>query len=286
MRDYDYPVRTACCGFAIVVCALAAAACGERAEPVGPATDLYPLTITTADRPLTIRSPAKRVVVLERGAETILEAIGAGDRVVGSSVAGADIAGLRPDLVVAPSTTDDKTLSQAADSGAPVYVTPDSSITEIERAITQLGLILAEPAAARRRVGDIDRQRRRVARALTDAGLTRVFVDRGGFASASDSSLIGDMIREAHGRNVAGDVPDDLPLSVKQLRAIDPDVYVTVAPDGPTLEQLRRGPRTRNLKAVRTGRVVTIDGRLLTAGPGIGAGLLALARALHPDAFR
>ena len=118
------------------------------------------------------------------------------------------------------------------------------------------------------------------------AGLTRVFVDRGGFASASDSSLIGDMIREARGRNVAANVPDDLPLSVRQLRAIDPDVYVTVAPDGPTLKQLRRGPRTRKLKAVRTGRVVSIDGRLLSPGPDIGAGLLALARALHPDAFR
>ena len=252
---------------------------------MGPAAEFYPLTITTADRPLTIPAPAKRVVVLEGGAEAILDAIGAGDRVVGSSVAGADIAGLRPDLVVAPSSTDDKTLSQAAASGAIVYVTPDSSITEIQRAITQLGLIVAEPAAARRRVGDIERQRQRVARLLKGPGLTRVFVDRGGFASASDSSLIGDMIREARGRNVAANVPDDLPLSVKQLRAIDPDVYVTVAPAGPTLMQLRRGPRTRRLKAVRTGRVVTIDERLLSPGPGIGAGLLALARALHPDAF-
>ena len=279
-------MRTVCCGFAIVVCALAAVACGERTEPVGPAADFYPLTITTADRPLTIPAPAERVVVLDGGAETILDAIGAGDRVVGSSVAAADVASLRPDLVLAPATADDKTLSKAAGSGALVYVTPDSSVTEIERAITQLGLIVAEPAAARRRVGDIERQRRRVARQLMGVGLTRVFVDRGGFASASDSSLIGDMIREARGRNVAANVPDDLPLSVRQLRAIDPDVYVTVAPNGPTLKQLRRGPRTRKLKAVRAGRVVTIDERLLSPGPDIGAGLLALARALHPDAFR
>ncbi len=279
-------MRTAYWVFAIVVCALAAAACGERAEPVGPATELYPLTITTAERPLRIPSPAKRVVVLDGGAEEILDAIGAGDRVVGSSVAAADIAALRPDLVVAPSATDDKTLSEAAATGAPVYVTPDASITELERAITQLGLILAEPAAARRRVEDIERQRRRVARLLEGVGPATVFVDRGGFASASDSSLIGDLIREAHGRNVAGDVPDDLPLSVKQLRAIDPEVYVTVAGAGATLKQLRKGPRTRKLKAVRTGRVVTIDQRLLSPGPGVGAGLAALARALHPDAFR
>jgi ABC-type Fe3+-hydroxamate transport system substrate-binding protein len=52
------------------------------------------------------------------------------------------------------------------------------------------------------------------------------------------------------------------------------------------LKQLRKGPRTRKLEAVRTGRVVTIDDRLLTPGPGVGAGLVAVARALHPDAFR
>jgi ABC-type Fe3+-hydroxamate transport system substrate-binding protein len=270
---------------AVVACALLAAACGERGEPLGPAADLYPLTITTADRPLTIPAPARRVVVLDGGADAILEAIGAGDRVVGSSVAAADIAGLRPDVVVAPSATDDKTLSQAA-AVAPVYVTPDTSITEIERAITQLGLIVAEPSAARRRVGDIEQHRRRVARALRGVRLTTVFVDRGGFASASDSSLIGDMIREAHGRNVAGDVPDGLPLTVRQLRALDPDVYVTVAGAGATLKQLRRGPRTRKLKAVRTGRVITIDERSLSPGPGVGAGVEALARALHPDALR
>jgi iron complex transport system substrate-binding protein len=271
-------------GAVIVACAIAAAGCGERGEPVGPAAELYPLTIVTADRPLTIRAPAKRIAVLDGGADAILDAIGAGDRVIGSDVAAGDLPELRPDLVVAPSSTDDKTLSQAAEAGAPVYVTPDSSITEIERAITQLGLIVAEPSAARRRVRNIERQRQRLARQLRGTRLTTVFVDRGGFASASDSSLIGDLIREARGRNIARDLPDGLPLTVKQLRAADPDVYVSIAGVGATLAQLRKGPRTRKLKAVRTGRVVTIDERLLTPGPAIGAGLAAIARALHPDA--
>ena len=102
-----------------------AAACGERSEPVGAAAELYPLTVTTEDRPLTIPAPAKRIVVLDGGAEAILEAIGAGDRVVGSSVKVEDLPELRPDLVVAPSGTDEQTLSQADAAGAPVYVTPD-----------------------------------------------------------------------------------------------------------------------------------------------------------------
>jgi ABC-type Fe3+-hydroxamate transport system substrate-binding protein len=206
--------------------------------------------------------------------------------VVGSSVDVADLPDLRPDLVVAPSDTDEKTLSQADGAGAPVYVTPDRSVTEIERAITQLGLIVAEPSAARRRVREIERRRRRVNRLLRRSRPATVFVDRGGFTSASDSSLIGDLIREAHGRNVAGDVPDGLQLTVRQLRARDPEVYVTVAGAGATLKQLQRGPRTKKLQAVRKGRVVTIDERLLMPGPNIGVGIEVLARALHPDAVR
>lgn len=271
---------------AVLACALTAAACGERSEPVGAAAELYPLTVTTEDRPLTIPAPAKRIVVLDGGAEAILEAIGAGDRVVGSSVKVEDLPELRPDLVVAPSGTDEQTLSQADAAGAPVYATPDRSVTEIERAITQLGLIVAEPAAARRRVRDIERRRQRLNRVLRGVRPTTVFVDRGGFTSASDSSLIGDLIREARGRNVAGDVPDGLHLTVRQLRARDPEVYVTVAGVGATLKQLRRGPRTRKLQAVRNGRVVTVDERLLMPGPSIGVGLEVLARALHPDAVR
>jgi ABC-type Fe3+-hydroxamate transport system substrate-binding protein len=286
LRHYDWRVSRGLLIVAVLAAALSVAACGERSEPVGAAAELYPLTVTTEDRPLTIPAPAKRIVVLDGGAEAILEAIGAGDRVVGSSVKVEDVSGLRPDLVVAPSGTDEQTLSQADAAGAPVYVTPDRSITEIERAITQLGLIVAEPAAARRRVRDIERRRQRVTRQLRGTRPATVFVDRGGFTSASDSSLIGDVIREARGRNVAGDVPDGLNLTVKQLLARDPDVYVTVAGAGATLKQLRKGPRTKRLQAVRRGRVVTIDGRLLTPGPSIGIALEVLARALHPNAVR
>ena len=60
----------------LITCALLATACGERSEPVGAAAELYPLTVTTEDRPLTIRAPARRIVVLDGGAEAILEVRG------------------------------------------------------------------------------------------------------------------------------------------------------------------------------------------------------------------
>jgi ABC-type Fe3+-hydroxamate transport system substrate-binding protein len=269
-----------------------ASGCGERGEPVAGAADLYPLTIGTADDALlTIPAPARRIVLLDGSARAILGGLGAGTRIAGVIATDGDrlrpgaLRDLRPDLVVAPPGTDDRVLSQAgAVTQAPVYVTPDTSIREVERAITQLGLMTAEPTAARRVVHDIEQRRRGVNRRLRGIARPSVFVDLGDFTTASDQTLIGDLIREAHGRNIAGDLPDGLPLTIGQLRAIDPDVYVATAASGTTLETLRKNPRTKRLRAVRNGRVVVIDEQLLSPAPAIGVGLEQLARALHPDA--
>jgi ABC-type Fe3+-hydroxamate transport system substrate-binding protein len=265
----------------ILAYVLVVVGCGERSEPVGPPEDLFPLTITTAERSLTIPSPPRRIVVLEGGSESILEALGA--PVVASNVAVSDLEGLRPDLVVAPSTASETALSKAAAAGAPVYVTQDMSIAEVERAVTQLGLIIAEPSAARRIVRSVEQRRQRLGRLLRGRPRTTVFVDLGDRETASDNTLVGDLIREARGRNVGGGVPEGLPVPVDELLALDPQVYVSVG--GHTLKQLRRDARTRRLRAVRSGRVHVIDERLLSATPAIARGLDRLARALHPDAF-
>ncbi len=254
--------------------ALVGTGCGERAEPVGAQTDLYPITIAAADdRSFTIRAPARRIAVLDRGARAILVALGAGGRII-------DVDN-QPDVVVAPSTTDDAVLSQFETDGLTVYGMPDTSIREIERAITQLGLITASPAAARGLVRDIERRRAAVAAWVGDRPRVSVFVDLGRFRTASDQTLVGDLLREAGGRNVAA---GGGPFDVKQLVALDPSVYIATTDSGTSLATLRRHPRARRLGAVGRGRVVVIDSRLLEPGPAIGKGLQQLAEALHPGA--
>ena len=107
-----------------------------------------------------------------------------------------------------------------------------------------------------------------------------MFVDLGGRQTASDNTLVGDLIREARGRNVGGGVPEGLPVPVGELLALDPEVYVSVGGADP--EATPRGVRTRRLRAVRSGRVHMIDRRLLSATPAVAQGLDRLARALHP----
>ena len=276
-----------------VLLALVSSACGERAEPIGPRAHVYPVTVVDdADRPVTIARPAQRIALLDPSLEPLFIALGARSQIAGIPVTNGGalragrLAKLHADFVVAAPGVDDATLSAAARvAKAPAYVLPGSSIREVERGITQAGMITARPLEARRLVHGIEAARETVRAHVGGRSPTTVFVDIGGFQGATDQSLIGDLIREAHGRNVSGRGGISPIAGVTEIVRVNPAVYVAVKSSGTDLRSLRQGKRTRKLKAVRTGRVVVVDDRLLAPGPAIGRGLVELARALHPTAM-
>jgi iron complex transport system substrate-binding protein len=297
---------------AVLVAALAlaflAAACGERTEPTGVSVRLFPVTVHDATgRAVKLTERPTRITALTPGETEILAALGFGARVVGIP-AGArrhaaphahlviDKQGRldpqrleagRPQLVVAsPDVPLDATRRAAARVHAAVYVAPDSSLRDVETAVTALGLLVDEPIAARRVVSKLETARQRVAARVVGTKLVRVFVDTGFFTTVSNRSLAGDLIRLAHGQNVAGPSPDPGPLDTAELVRLKPRVYIATSQSGTSLRSLRKDPVTKRLAAVRRGRFVTIDSRLLQPGPFAGEGLVAIARALHPSAFR
>ena len=73
---------------------------------------------------------------------------------------------------------------------------------EVEQTITELGLITGEPVRARQLVHRIEAKRRSSASGLARPPAASVFFDTGLFTPFSDQSLVGDLIREARGRNV------------------------------------------------------------------------------------
>jgi iron complex transport system substrate-binding protein len=280
-------------GLALVgVLLVVATACGERSEPTGSAVQLYPLTVQSAtDRPVVVARPAKRIAVLDPPAEAILRGLGVGRRiVVGAPVNRIDFARLRrarPDLVVASEAVDLRDLSRvAAVTHAQVYTAPGDSIHQVEHAITQLGLLAGVPVRARTIVRRIEAQRHSVDARLGQIPRLSVFVDTGFFTTVSDQSLIGDMIREARGTNVAGPTAESGPVDISELVQLDPDVYLAMSDTGLTLGDLRRNPRLRKLRAVRKGHFAVVNAALLQPGPRIGEGLEEVARLLHPNAFR
>ena len=270
---------------------LGATACGERSEPTGPAAAFYPLTVQAGDRPLVVIEPARRIAVLDPPSSSIVRALGAGRRIVGPSPAAKiDFAALRrahPDLIVASEDADERALSRAASlTQADVYTVMGGSIRQVERSITQLGLLTNTPVHARALVRHIETQRRRVNARLKAVQRVTVFVDTGFFTTVSDQSLIGDLIREARGINVAGSTALSGPVYLPDLLELDPDQYMATSDSDVTLADLRRNRRARKLRAVREGHFAIADADLLQPGPRIGEGLLEIATLLHPNAFR
>ncbi len=272
---------------------LAATACGERSEPTGSTAPLYPVTVQSSnDRTVVVTEPARRIAVLDQPAEAILEELGVGGRIVMRAAAGGriDFAALRrshPDLIVASGDADLRNLSRAASvTRAQVYTAPGDSIRQVEHAITQLGLLAGAPIAARALVRQIESQRHAVDTRIARAPRVKVFVDTGFFTTISDQSLIGDVLREAGGTNVAGAVAEAGPVEISELLRLDPDVYLATSDAEVTLMNLRKNPRTRKLRAIRLGHFAVVDADLLQPGPRIGDGLAEVAHLLHPNAFR
>ena len=268
---------------------LGATACGERKEPTGPDAGLYPVTVTT-ERPIVVEAPARRIAVLDASAASILDGLGVGRRVVlretDDTIDVRAVRRARPDLIIAAPDANERDLSAAASrTRARVYTTPADSIRQVERAITQLGLLTGTPVAARRLVQRIENRRRQVADRLAGVADVSVFVDTGFLNTVPDQSLLGDVLREAHGTNIFGANAEAGPVDVGDLLRLDPQVYLATSDAEVTLKDLRSG-RTRKLRAVKNGRFAIANVALLQPGPRIGDGLLQVARLLHPDAFR
>ena len=292
----------------LLLAALAGAGCGERAEPLGTLEQPYPVTVQGAgDQPTVLQGQARRILALDPGSAEIVRALGAGDRLVGVP-AGVRVRGakaetvvrqtgaidvdaaiaLRPDLVVATQTADQLDvgrIQRATD--AAVYIQPAASLRNVEQGAIDIGFLVGAAPEARQLVGRIEQDVATIQERLASVAPVSVFVDTGFFITASDRSLLGDLVKRAKGASVAGSSPGPGPFPLSDLRDANPQYVLTTSDSDTTLETLRANPVTANLAAVRKKRVEVVPAALVQrAGPRVAQGLEAIARALHPDAFK
>lgn len=283
-------------------------ACGERQEPTGEVAPSYPVTVQgAAETPATVSELPERIVALSRGSAELLDALGAGARVVGAPAGvvlqdGTDpedvvtptgridaqaVAELNPDLVVATAEQDAVGRAQAQDiAGAPLYLQPSRTVNDVLRAVAELGALVGKPVEARRLRAKLREDIAATESRLQGVDPVSTFVDAGLFVTLGSNGIFGDLLRRALGENVAPD-PSAGPISATALAEADPDFYLVTSDSRITLESLRRRAETRGLTAVQEGRFAVLPLELVTtAGPGIAAALQELAVALHPDAFR
>lgn len=281
--------------------ALCVSACGERGEPVRADVSSYPVTVQGAGEQVTVvDSPPQRIAALDPAMATLLIELDAQEQLVGLPRPGSSpsiwrlsggalvraLVRLRPDLIVASSSTDPLDLARAGrETKAAVYQIPEESVQDLERGITQLALLAGHAVTGRTLVRANRRTERQVEAALKTEPVLRVFLDTGGFTTVSTQTLISDVVRIGHGRNVVGPRPEPGVFSLRRLARLDPQVYLTTD-RSTTLRYLRSDRRARRLTAVRTGRVYFIPPRYLRPNGDLVERLLGIARILHPDAFR
>jgi ABC-type Fe3+-hydroxamate transport system substrate-binding protein len=247
--------------------------CGQRSEPTGATVPLYPVTVSQpSGPPIVVKQKPDTVVALTPQAASLLSSV------LGQTVEPQRSPGDAELIVTTPESLSPRTPG--------VYIAPDDSIDDVERALTDLGLLIDKPIRARELVADIRAKRKLVRAHLGGVKPVTVFVDTGFFITVSSNTYLGDLLTAAGGTNVAGPAPQAGPFSVRKLLRINPDYYLATSDSGTKIADLRRDPRTRRLKAVREGHFAVLGAKVTAPGGETGAELLAVARYLHPDAFR
>jgi iron complex transport system substrate-binding protein len=265
----------------LLLLALLAVGCGERAEPLGRDAAAYPVTVRGAgERPVELERQPETIVALDPGAADLLEALGADASLVEAEAA----AELEPELIVTGESGDSARAALAARrSGAELYIQPDRSLRDVRRAILEVGFLVGEPVRARRLAADFRGDVAEVERAVGGRPPARVFVDTGFFIPPPESSLLADLVRRAGGESVAH-APEGEAFEGCDVLRLEPDVVLRlIGPDDPPARAGFRGCRDR-LDSVR---LVDLPADLgAEGGPRAAAALRRIAKALHPDAFR
>lgn len=262
----------------------------------------------------------KRIISLVPAATEMLFAIGAGPRVVGVSSYDAFppevktlpkvgalldpnvelILSLKPHLVVIYGTQADLK-QQLTRAGIGVFEYRHAGLPDVTETIRALGARIGASPKAEEIAGEIARGldgiRRKVAgrprpRTLLVFGRERLAL-RGLYASGG-IGFLNDMLEVAGGVNVFADVKTPaVQASTEQILARRPDVILETRalnsawPSGDQQAELAVWNAVASIPAVRNHRIQFLfDDRIVIPGPRVVEGTTAIARALHPDAFK
>ena len=265
------------------------------------------LTITDdLGRRMTLPHSPKRIISLAPSVTEIMFAVGAGRSLVADTIvcdypsaalrlphvggpvtpSAEKILALHPDLVIMA----DQTISASETDilamrwRCPVYVTAAATYAAVEKDIADLGALAGKPEPTRRTLAQMQASEKIVQAAVRGRVKPHVFVMiwQKPLITAGGSSFIGDLVRLSGGVNVAEQAGESYPTyAPERLLAEQPDIILTGMP-----QTNLDFPGAAALRAVRSHHVYAVTGDLTDRpGPRLGLGLLAVAKALHPEAF-
>ena len=299
----------------ILACALLLAgllACTHRTSsqqsPEGP---LRRELTDDAGRRVSVPVPTNRVISLAPNLTEIVFAIGAGDRLVGrttycdfpaeaKAVAAVGdtlqpslerIISLQPQVVLISTSSQLEVFTQQLQNQhIAVFVTDPRDLDGVFRSIEQIGLIVGHTQQAEQLIQNLRDRTRAVEEAVKGRPPVRVFYQLSAepLYTAGHDAFVTDLMRRAGAMSVTADVPGAWPkYSNESALAAQPEAIIL--PTGGSMGAANSTVTEALAKssAARQGRVYKInDDHLTRPGPRSVDGLEAMARALHPEAFK
>jgi iron complex transport system substrate-binding protein len=269
------------------------------------------------NRPVSLPEPAQRIVSLAPSNTEVLFAVGAGAQVVGRDSfsdfpAGAksvqDIGGsmgkydteaivaLHPDLVLAGEINTPELVSSLEQLGLTVYYLKNP--VTLEEMYTNLETVGTLTGHADKAANTVDSLKGRVAAVdariapLNSRPTVYYELDASDPAkpyTAGAGTFVDQLIQRAGGVNVFSQLQSPYaPISLEQLVVADPQIIILGdAAYGESAEKLAARPGLASLQAVKSKQIYAFDDNLVSRpGPRLVDGLEALAKLLHPDAFK
>ncbi len=261
-------------------------------------------------RTVTVSAPPQRIVALVPSVTDLILALGESDRLVARTRYDTDprlaalptvgggldpnieaIIGMRPDLVIAWPGAEQPIIGHLEAAGIAVYGAGSQSLEDQERHTRQIGRLLGIEQRADSLLADIDRSFAALAKAL--AGVPVVSALYVAWhdppMTTGPGTFVDSIMTVAGGRNVFDDATTDWPqVSMEEIVIRDPDVLILPVPDGrdsATIAWVHLTPGWRDLRAVRTGKILLVDSELFSRpGPRIIDAAIQLAELLHPGA--
>jgi iron complex transport system substrate-binding protein len=289
---------------------LAACGSGGSASTSSPSAAASPITFTDdAGKPVTLKSPATRVVSLAPANTEIAFAIGGGGKMVAgtsyddypaaakalpkigdfANPSVEKIVSMRPDLVLAAGGIQAGLRSKLENLGVQVYIVDPTTLDQTMVDLHNLGVLMGTSAQADALVQNMKTEIKAVTDAVASLPKPTVFFEvyPKPLMTTGTGTFIDDLITLAGGANIAaGSGSGFLNFTSEVLFKDNPDVYI--APIGSQADpgQISKRPGYNQLKAIRDKRVFTIaDDLVVRPGPRLVQGLKELARMFHPEAF-
>ena len=294
-----------CCALSLV------SSCSPRTNTLSTNEVQFRQVTDEAGRKVSVPSKIDRFISLAPNLTEIAYAIDAGDRLVGNTTycdypeqaktvqkVGDTlqpnlerILALRPQLIlISTSSQLEAFTGQLREHQIPVYVTDPHDLEGVFRSIENLGQLLNRTDQAEQLLTKLRSRSGAVEQILKDRKPIRVFYQLSAepLYTAGRDAFVTDLIKRAGGLSVTADVPEAWPrYSEESAVAARPEAIILPtggsmgAANSDVAAGLKKSP------AVMNGKVFKIDGDFLVRpGPRAVDGLEALARALHPDAFK